>query len=995
MRPLWWHQLAGVWLLVWWTAQTATAQQHSFLQFTPRDGLAQSQVRAMAQDGDGYMWFGTLGGASRYDGHTFRSMALQEGLPDAHISAMTRDEEGRLWMGSGYALMHVAGDSLIREDLPTRNAAARIMGLAGSSQKLFIGTDGDGVFIRDTTGIARMPGYPVDTAANVRCLLLLRDGRMLIGLRNGLLLWDKERFHAVRMDAVPVAISALAEAPDGTWWVGTFQNGLYHLGGDGVIEVFDEERNLLQNTVRCLLWDSEDRLWIGSKLGLNMLQKGRMRVFTIHQGLPNDNIYCAMQDDEGNLWFGTDGGGALKYTGDRFVTFTMRDGSCSDLVMSITADARGDLWLGTYDNGICRLDAMAMITTIDGLPNNTVWSGLCARDGTLWFGTSDGLARLHNGELLPLPTEAALAGRRVFSLFEDANGNVWAGTRHGLSKISAQGHVEHFPAGENGPGRSVRSIVCPEPGRLWMATEQGISEFGPEGWHTWTTHDGLSDNNVQSLALDRAGRLWAGTSNGLTCRAEGSFTVIRLGADLGSNQVGLITAGPHGELWAGTNNGLIRFDPDSLLQDPLAYFRVGINEGLRSLEFNLNARLIDAHGRLFLGSTGGLVHHDAQRHAEPPSRPVPRVHIIGVRSFLKETDWRGRSMGLDDRGLPIGLRLDHRRHYLTFDHTGISLSDPEHVVYRYRLVGLDDEWLPPTRDRFASYSNLPHGTYTFEVQAALDQGPWSPAASFTFHIEPPYWARWWFLLLILVALSALIFAVWKIRAIRRARAERTRQLMLRSRMLQMEQQALNANMNRHFVFNALNSIQYHINRQDRETANRYLTSFAKLIRKNLDASQNDTTTLAEELERLDLYLVLEHMRFKDRLRYSIDVDPEVDTRNVHLPAMMLQPYVENSIWHGILPMKHPGTVLIRVHRTADGHVEIRIEDDGVGVASSQEQKRATPGDHISRGIELTKGRADVLRKLAISDIRIQGPFEHPEKRGTIVVITLPIVPPTE
>jgi LytS/YehU family sensor histidine kinase len=215
-------------------------------------------------------------------------------------------------------------------------------------------------------------------------------------------------------------------------------------------------------------------------------------------------------------------------------------------------------------------------------------------------------------------------------------------------------------------------------------------------------------------------------------------------------------------------------------------------------------------------------------------------------------------------------------------------------------------------------------------------------------------------------------------------------------MLQLEQQALNANMNRHFVFNALNSIQFHINRQDRGTASRYLTSFAKLIRKNLDASQSDTTTLAEELERLELYLKLEHMRFKDKFRYTIQVDPQVDAGAVRLPAMMLQPYVENSIWHGILPMEGQGHVSITAALSPDpGRVLVRIEDDGIGVEQSQQAKAGAEKDHISRGIEITKGRADVLRRLELTDIRIDGPRERREaagKRspGTVVVIELPV-----
>jgi LytS/YehU family sensor histidine kinase len=233
----------------------------------------------------------------------------------------------------------------------------------------------------------------------------------------------------------------------------------------------------------------------------------------------------------------------------------------------------------------------------------------------------------------------------------------------------------------------------------------------------------------------------------------------------------------------------------------------------------------------------------------------------------------------------------------------------------------------------------------------------------------------------------------RFRAIRRARQEKTRQLMLRSRMLQLEQQALNANMNRHFIFNALNSIQYYINRQDRTAANRYLTSFAKLIRKNLDASRNDTTTLAEELERLDLYLVLEHMRFKDKFTYEVIIEPGVDTYRIELPAMMLQPYVENSIWHGILPTERPGTVSIRVSPGIPDHVRITIQDDGIGVEASRERKSGNGSDHISRGIEITKGRADVLRRLDLADIRITGPEQlhnaQGQPSGTQVTIELP------
>ena len=975
-------------------------QQHAFRQVTPQDGLAQSQVRCMAQDSDGYLWFGTLGGASRFDGHEFVNHALQEGLPDAHVSAMATDAKGRLWLASGNHLVRGVGGRAEVERLPTGNAGARIMGMAADPDgRIYAGTDGDGLYVRDAGGLRLLADYPLDTAANVRTLLCLRDGRLLIGLRNGLLLWDGRSYRSIPLGpGQPMAISALAEAPDGSWWVGTFMDGLYRVATDGTITLYDEERGLLRNNVRCLLVDDRGRLWVGTKFGLNLLEDGRMRVFTVHQGMPNDNIWCAYQDAEGNLWFGTDGAGALRYLGDRFVTFTVKDGLCSDLVMNVTVDAQGGLWLGTYDNGVCRLDGMAMVNTLDGLPNNTVWCGLADGQGRMWFGTSDGLALLERGEVVPLPPDARLRGRRVLALLADADGGIWCGTRDGLSVIAPDMSVVHHAAGPIGPGRSVRSMVRDASGALWMASDQGVTRYDGRRFSTLTTADGLADNAASCLLLDGAGRLWAGTSNGLSCLQDGRFTTRRLAADFGSNFINLLLADGAGRIWAGTNNGLFLFHPDSLLANAGAHRHITTNDGLRSLEFNLNAGYRDARGRLLLGSTGGLVFHDVERHlgARPP--PVPIVHITGIRSFLQVTDWRDRADSLNEQGLPAGLRLAYGRNHLTFDYTGISMADPERVVYRYRLRGSGDDWLPPTEARFASFGNLGHGHYTFEVMASLGDGRWGEPVSLSFRIDPPFWLRWWFFLLCAVCLVGALWGVQRYRTLRRARNERTRQLMLRSRMLQLEQQALNANMNRHFVFNALNSIQYHINKQDRATASRYLTSFAKLIRKNLDASQSDTTTLAEELERLELYLTLEHMRFKDRFQYRIDVLPGVDAQQVRLPAMMLQPYVENSIWHGILPMERPGEVRISVSPKEAGRVEVRIEDNGIGLERSRQAKRSTTGDHISRGIEITKGRADVLRRLALADIRITGPVDrHAEgaagEQGTVVTVELPVDPP--
>ncbi len=973
---------------------SAAAQQFGFTQYTPKEGLAQSQVRCITQDAEGYLWLGTLGGVSRFDGHAFTNYALQEGLPDAQVNALLCAKDGTVWLGAGGSLVAFRGEQTRVTVLPGEARDARILSLAEDpSGAILIGTDGSGLFRSDGDVVAPLPGFPSDTASTVRALIANPDGELIIGTRSGAYRWKNNEASAIPLGVGARSISALARTRDGTVWYGTFGQGLFGMRPDGSLVEHDEESGLMQNNVRSLLADDRGRLWIGSKFGVNVLDGSRLRSYTIHQGLPNDNIWCLFQDRDDGIWLGTDGAGVLRYAGDRFVTWTVTNGLCSDLVMTMAADAHGDLWLGTYGSGVCRLDNLAVLSTSDGLPNNTVWCSASAPDSSLWFGTTSGLVHIRNGVVLPLDSSRSLGDVRVLALHRDADGTLWCGTREGLAILPLTGPPRLVAREEKTLLRSVRAIV-ESGGWHLLATDLGVVRMRDGVTERWTTAEGLCDNAIQCLLVDHRGRAWIGTSNGLACHDGTRLNNFRLGVDFGSNFIDLLLDDGTGTIWAGTNNGLFRFHPDSLLAEPSNKEHFTALDGIRGTECNLNAGFRDHAGRLFFGTNAGLVMHDPARGPAAVAYGEPVTRITGIRSFMLPVNWKGQCDSLDPRtGLPIGLDLDYRKNHLTFDYSAVALADAERVTFQYRLVGFDNDWLPPTDARFASYSNLPQGDHTFQVRASRDDHHWGALASFSFHIAPPFWLRWWFFALCLLGAGSIAFAVMRFRSIRRARQEKTRQLMLRSRMLQLEQQALNANMNRHFIFNALNSIQFYINRQDRTAANRYLTSFAKLIRKNLDASRTDTTTLAEELERLDLYLVLEHMRFKDKFRYVIEVDPGVDPHRTELPAMMLQPYVENSIWHGILPMARPGTVSISVGPGIPGHVRITIQDDGIGVEESRERKSSNGSDHISRGIEITKGRADVLRRLDIADIRISGPEQlHTpagEPSGTRVTIELP------
>ena len=212
-----------------------------------------------------------------------------------------------------------------------------------------------------------------------------------------------------------------------------------------------------------------------------------------------------------------------------------------------------------------------------------------------------------------------------------------------------------------------------------------------------------------------------------------------------------------------------------------------------------------------------------------------------------------------------------------------------------------------------------------------------------------------------------------------------------SKMRELEQQSLNSSMNRHFIFNSLNSIQYYINRKDRVSANKYLSSFAKLIRKNLDSSQKNTTYLRDELDRLSLYIELEQMRFKDKFEFNLDLSPDVNSDEVKVPSMLLQPFLENSIWHGLLPKNEKGKIELSIFREGPD-LNILIEDDGIGIEQSLKKKEGKVS-HDSRGMDITKGRIDLIKMNSQSSVNLIGPQEvtneDGEVTGTRVRIILP------
>ncbi|HUB60752.1 MAG TPA: histidine kinase, partial [Puia sp.] len=401
-------------------------------------------------------------------------------------------------------------------------------------------------------------------------------------------------------------------------------------------------------------------------------------------------------------------------------------------------------------------------------------------------------------------------------------------------------------------------------------------------------------------------------------------------------------------LWAGTDMGLnaIRLDRPGY---PVT--RYTAEDGLGSNM--INTLYVDST-IVYAGTPAGVSLFDADRvRTGEPCELLLLGVINSGRELIEDT---------------AHLSLPYRQSNIRFEYAGISYRSAE-IRYRYRMLGLDSGWRETAED-FLDYPSLPSGKYEFQVQATNRFGVRSVILAVPFVVATPFWKQLWFIGLEVVLCISMfwLFLRWRIALVRRQQEQKAVQSR---RMAELEHIALQSQMNPHFIFNCLNSIQQFVFDKDMMATNEYISGFARLIRATLNNSTRALITVAEEVEYLSNYLSLEKMRFKNKMHYNIVLDPDLDAETNLLPPMLLQPYVENSVRHGL---RHKtagqGFIEIRFWRE-DERVIITIRDNGIGRKKAMEYRTNEHIEYQSKGMTLTSNRIQMIQRLYKCDIRVE------------------------
>ncbi|HVS98677.1 MAG TPA: histidine kinase [Puia sp.] len=946
----------------------ALSQEYSYTHYDIADGLAGSSAYCITQDSDGFIWIGTDAGVSRFDGAHFRNFTTKDGLPDLEVLQIFGDSKGRVWMAPFRnavcyyyqgRIHNSQNDSTLRKMRLRENIQSFAEDAQGNiliqEKKALHILKADGSYIR-MDSLDHQPVWHSEVAsASIAGNFQVQVGPSVIEFSPERLV---RKTRIGYWDDVPAYIAMNPSIVAYLGW--PFAYTFYSFAGKRVItQPYDPKHHA--HISFSILDDS--LVYSNEALGTTEynIHTGQTRQF-----LPGVRVSKVFRDRFGNVWFTSLGRGLFRLISNDTRLIRLPVGSREQSsVLSITR-SRDELWVGGDRENIFRISLPGM-SLHDGKffnlfsSNRVLYIDTIGSDKMI-AGTDYGLIEGTRGlrcithfytgvkSVVHLGDTALLVGcswgagtvhlpdfRIADTLWRErttvvfcSKDTIYVGTLNGLYRSVHGGPPIDLGAQDPFLRRRISSIAESPDGTLWIASydDAGIIGF-KDGRQTisLTTRQGLTSDFCRTLSI-HGNSLWVGTDKGLN----------RVRLDEPGYPVTQFT----------TRDGLASDMINTIYIDSSRVY-VGTPEGLNY--FNENKMTGESHCLLYLLS---VANGDKDRIADTNHLVIPY------------SDRRVR-----------------------FEFAAIDFRADGDVTYRYRLAGLDDKWTQ-TKENFLEYPNMPSGDYALELQAIDKFGVHSRLLSIPLEVTARLWERTWFILTAWLASLAVLWLLisFRIRRIRRRQQEKDRLLL---EMNRLENTALKSQMNPHFIFNCLNSIQQSIFSGDTASANSYIAGLARLIRMTLHNSSRSFVHIDDEIDYLSSYLQLEKMRFKEKIDYEITIDPSIDRAAALIPPMLIQPYVENSLVHGLGPKKAgKGRIAIRIDKVGSRLI-VTIEDNGVGRDAAA--AAAQPAGHPSVGMALTKDRIDILNKLyerpfsiTVADLK----DDHDRPTGTRIVIDLPL-----
>jgi signal transduction histidine kinase/ligand-binding sensor domain-containing protein/DNA-binding response OmpR family regulator len=734
-------------------------EKYIYKSWTAADGLPENVVHAIVQTHDGYLWFGTAEGVARFNGRQF-TLFDRSNTPEIKNNEvgvlLTDGTDDGMWIGTSYGgLTHYSRGQFrtyTRNDgLPDN----RVTALASDNRgTLWIGTS-KGLAVLRSGAIEHSPAIPELSHGAITALAAAPDGLWVIAEGRVLKLSEDRKTKQIDLE-LP---SSLFLDSRGVLWIGTYGRGLYRFADGKLSRRYAPQ--LSNHRISTIQSDASGNLWVGL-WGNGLCRVGaNVECYTEKDGLVGNIVLAISEDREGSLWVGTIAG-VNRLTHPKFTSYNRSQTPGNEIVLTLYQQKSGPIWAGTVD-GLVKLEGEQITSYRAGAKPKEGLVAAVAGDGsrTLWVGTKVGLKVLRDGKLLPFGAEHGLADIAIHSLYYDRSGSLWIGADpRGLLRLR-NNRLTVVTTKDGIADTTVRSIMQDREGNLWFATASGFSRLQNGKFTNYQIPSSVDRSSGGAVCIyeDSDGVLWIGSlGSELTRFRNGESTFIPMPDGLNS-VIWSIVEDNFGYLWMSSDRGLFRV-PRKELNDFVPgksanfnFVSYGTVDGLPSGEFDGSgplAGLKSPDGKLYFANFHGIVVADPSRM--PTNSLPPPVVIESAMSGNQRISSGGTVVGKTD---------------LQFQFAALSFVAPEHISYRYKLEGRDEDWIySRTGSASASYEGLAARKYRFRVGAANNDGFWnSEGRSFDIELKPDFYKTPGFVFLCLVSciLGGLGFNALRVR----------------------------------------------------------------------------------------------------------------------------------------------------------------------------------------------------------------------------------------
>ncbi len=930
-------------------------------QFTVDEGLPSNEVYHVVQDSLGFIWLATSSGVSQFNGSKFKNFGIEDGLTEASIYELYIDYRGRIWFlsGTGSLTYFENGgvktfpfNSKIKENITTSRGNLKNSFFVDSADNVHISLRRYGRAIISSEGLFKKLGG------------IHQEGEMVIERMNDSTFLLSNPSNAPTYDIIFIDKEQPFRFTSKELYGRDFmnyhffflptRNRTYLMADQGFMyriekSIITERKKFSQDIIWASI-DKNNNLWIAPIDGGIYCFKNAD--FTSKPDLflfDKIKITSVLQDRENGYWFTSLSHGVFYCPNINLRTYNESNGLSNNRVNAVFSN-RTAVYIG-YEHGV--------VSEIyeDGIKNYTIapkattqvpirFIGIDTTSSDVWVGSSYYVNLLKNGNVKTFfPLIPLQIGTHPRQMIPAIDGGYWVASNWGLKKFDGEKFTYDSRSDDDFSGL-IYSIDQDSLGVLWMCCSNGI----------WTYHNGLYKYHGEGnpylskpsnfIVFDKSGKLLIGTKGvGLLVKEDNKITQYTKLEGLAGNTIKKIVVNGN-DLWLATNNGISWIK--NFNGDKLQVQNITTSHGLPTNDVN------DIHikgSQVYVATSKGLSVFDTKNLVSNSIKPKCVINEVRVNNAIVDISTKK-------------LNLSHYQSFLSFDFFGLTYKSMGKMPFRYRMIGIDSSWVYTNNDN-AIFSKVPHGKYTFEVQTQNADGIWSNSDTIKVAIAPPFWQTYWFIVLSTILFSGFIFMVYLYR-IKTLKKHNT----LINSANEYRQQSLRQQMNPHFIFNTLNSIQLFILEKDSISSHKYLTKFARLMRITLDNSQESTIPLQKELEALTLYLELESLRLEGKFTYSIEItDNQVLEQKV--PTLLIQPFVENAIWHGImLKESQNGFVNVTISRTNET-ITCTIEDNGIGREKAMALKAQKETEHKSLGYKITSQRIELLNTLYKDKFNIQ------------------------